>query len=226
MINKKIYYTFISILICALLSVVLVVLINKNIHPVRYGRIRTFLNVFNNASVSLYDSYQLKISDMFFRDNLIIENVPDAEITRVKPYNLIYDGYYIEGDNLQSLSLGSLKNDLKAKNSGAIFVNDTIPNYENRINMSDTVLNNKNLKRFYIRTPLDFSVFYVDETLQNLPYSFNFIVDKDYNGTLVRIDTYQEQFDKFTTLFLTHTDTIPENIYNTLNIIFKNEKQK
>ncbi|MDO5664468.1 MAG: hypothetical protein Q4G63_04315 [Bacteroidia bacterium] len=197
---------------------------NKKKEVVSYGRLKTFINVYNNASVNVYDSYQLELSDMCFRNDLIIEHIPENEFSVSKPFSVIYDGQFMVSDSLNGLTVNTSMKALAEKNTGAIFVYDTIHNYAHRVNMEDTVINTQFVKRFYISNEQDFSVFYIDTTLQNLPYSFNFLVDKDYNGSLVRVDTYQSDIDKFTTLKLQYTDTIPQNMYDALNRLYIESK--
>lgn len=215
--KNTLLFTFIGILLLSIAAFFIAKNKKKEKEVVYYGRLKTFINVYNNASVNVYDSYQLELSDMYFRNNLIIEYIPDDEFTPLKTYNLIYNGSFTKANSLDELSFNGKKGILNDKKSGAIFVYDSIMGYDRRKPMTDTILQNQHLKRFFIQTPYDFSVFYIDTTLQNLPYSFNFLVDKDYNGSLVRVDTYQSDIDKFTTLKLQYSDTIPQNMYDALN---------
>lgn len=215
-------FTFIAIVLLSIATFFIAK--NKKKEVVYYGRLKTLLNVYNNASVNVYDSYQLELSDMYFRNDLIIEYIPDDEFTPSKTYNLIYKDSFTNANSLDELRFNVEKKSLSYKKSGAIFVYDSIMGYNKRKPMTDTLLHNQYLKRFFIQTPYDFSVFYIDTTLRNLPYSFNFLVDKDYNGSLVRVDTYQSDIDKFTTLKLQYSDTIPQNMYDALNRIYIESK--
>ena len=216
-------FTFIGMVLLSFAAFFIAKNKKKEKEVVSYGRLKTFINVYNNASVSVYDSYQLELSDMYFRNDLIIEYMPEDEFTP-STYNLIYNGAFSKANSLDALTFDSEKEDLKNKKTGAVFVYDSIMGYDRRKPMTDTILQNQYLKRFFIQTPYDFSVFYIDTTLQNLPYSFNFLVDRDYKGSLVRVDTYQSDIDKFTTLKLQYSDTIPQNIYDALNRLYIESK--
>lgn len=216
----------ITVVIIITAIVWLVVIKNKQTDTVYYGRIKTYFTVVNNASVNYLDSYQVEIADMFYRDDIIIEKVENEDGSPVD-FIVINDNKYLKGQDLESLSLMNIGDGISVyeKKIGGLFLNEPIPDYDNRINFSDTVLNNQYLKRFYIKTEYDFSVFYVDTVLNYLPYNLNTKVKEDYNGSLVRIDTYQDNIDRFSTLLLTHTDTIPPNIYTHLNRLYDERKQ-
>lgn len=213
-------YQVIFIILSILLVVGLLILFvsRKNKEVVKYGRIQTFLNIYYNASTGVDDSYQIHLSDMSFRNDLIVEFIPENNNSISKPFNVIKDGMFFSADSLGGLKIEKDKmKTLAEKKTGAIFTSDSIYKYFERVNMKDTILYNQYLKRFYIATENDYSVFYVDTAYKNLPYSFNKQVDNDYKGALVRIDTYQPKLDKFTTLLLQYNDTVPNKMYETLN---------
>ena len=150
---------------------------------------------------------------MNYSGNQLIEMVPDLEFPEINKQM-----YYIK-DSV-GFSLGTENNNIIFseipkkqkplliwnKKEGAIFSKETIPNYKNRKNLSDTVLFNKKYKRFEINSPWNYTRFYIYPTDTILPYSLYRHAENDYKGRLERIDSYNKKNDIFVTLQL-----IPRN---------------
>jgi len=183
-----------------------------------YGKITTSLRVYENANKGITDVNLIPISTLYFVNEILIEELPQEYYS--ERYCLIrdnqYSDYYISSGDLLNKQV---IHDVSTKDRGALFVKDTIPFYMQRVNMTDTLLNGINYKRFYINTEKDFAVFYIEQSSKKLPYTLNKLADLDYSGNLSRIDTYQREEDRFTSFRMHVTDTIPEKIYQILNEI-------
>ncbi len=128
-----------------------------------------------------------------------------------------YTPFTVDLDSLKILP--SLE--ISSKNIGAVGLGDTIPNYKNRIALNDTILDEIEYKRFAVRNPNEYTVFYVQNNL-NIPYSFNRLAEKDYKGTISRIDTYKIEEDVFLSITLKAERTIKKRYFNSLkNNYFK-----
>ena len=82
--------------------------------------------------------------------------------------------------------------------------------------MSDTAFNGYNYKRLKTVNDSSYSVFYIHQTDTLMPFSLAPQVDKDYKGVLIRIDTYDKTNNRFVSLRMTVTDTIPKSFYEIL----------
>ncbi len=177
------------------------------------GGIDLISNVYFDASKGLSKMQNFHLSKMNYSGNQLIEMVPDLEFPEINKQM-----YYIK-DSV-GFSLGTENNNIIFseipkkqkplliwnKKEGAIFSKETIPNYKNRKNLSDTVLFNKKYKRFEINSPWNYTRFYIYPTDTILPYSLYRHAENDYKGRLERIDSYNKKNDIFVTLQL-----IPRN---------------
>ncbi len=91
---------------------------------------------------------------------------------------------------------------ISKKPKGIVFFNKEVPKYAERKDINDTILFDKQYKRFEINSENSFSRYYIYKTDTILPYSLNNQIDKDYNGRLERIDTYLKNKDMFITFQL------------------------
>ena len=99
---------------------------------------------------------------------------------------------------------------LANKSEGTLFLNDEIPNYRNRKNLSDTILFKKTYKRFEVNSPWSYSRYYIVKTDTILPYSIYKHAERDYGGRLERIDSYNKKEDIFVTLQLIPRKTLDD----------------
>jgi len=175
------------------------------------GQIRLELVVYNDPDGNLYDSFQLPISTLWFVDNIFLEQVsrltPDI---RVPAYALIRDSVFAPMDNWNSSQAILKFYPLKQKRFGAAFLNISVPCFDNREQLNDTVLSGMFLKRFQIVTPEEYSVFYLHPTDTVIPYSLSRQFDKEYDGIVVRIDTYERKRDRFLSLRMTYQEGVPQ----------------
>jgi len=176
------------------------------------GGIDVLTNIYYNASKGLEDHQQIILSKINYNNKDIIELVPNIQIPEVTDslYYIRDSTFYNLGNPLAARSfvfkdalLSEKRRKLNEKKLGAIWVTAPIFDYDKRKNLSDTVLyGNKEFKRFQIFTRENYSIFYIAKTDTILPYSLNFIADKDYSGRLERIDSYDKKRDLFTTVIL------------------------
>ncbi len=147
---------------------------------------------------------------MNYSDSYLLELIPDLNFPEVtdKIYYIKDSIYFKVGmENSGSEILSDLSKHQKSvlvskKKEGALFSDEWIPNYLHRKNISDTVLFNKNYKRFEINSAKSFSRFYIYPTDTILPYSIYKHAEIDYGGRLERIDSYNKDKDIFVTLQL------------------------
>ncbi|WP_313262343.1 hypothetical protein [Sphingobacterium sp.] len=185
------------------------------------GRIDIQMMVYNDPSNDPYNSFLLPISTMYFKDDLFIENIQeykDGIPLENLSYSIVKGNKFGVFSNLNDITEVKVDKDLKDKNVGVKFVNDVV-NYNTRENLSDTVLNGINYKRARIVNDSVYTVFYINQTDTILPFSLSPQFDKDYDGILDRVDTYEKNHDRFTSLRMTLNDTIPQRYYNALNLL-------
>ena len=181
----------------------------KEIRPEK-GGIDLISNVYLDASKGLDKVQNFHISRMNYSDSFLLELVPNLNFPEVfdKIYYIKDSIYFKVGiENSGSVILSDLskhqKGDLiSKKKEGALFSDEWIPNYLHRKNISDTVLFQKNYKRFEINSAKSFSRFYIYPTDTILPYSIYKHAEIDYGGRLERIDSYNKDKDIFVTLQL------------------------
>ena len=142
---------------------------------------------------------------MSYVNDSIFEFVPDNTFPDVNSatYFIKDSVYYDLGTNDHPIVVNSSTQKALSvynKKNGAIFSNDDIPNYRNRKNLEDTILFNKNFKRFEINSPWMYTRFYVYPTDTILPYSMYKKAEQDYSGRIERIDSYNKKTDVFVSL--------------------------
>ena len=198
-----------SVLILAIFLLLTTYSCKKEIRPDK-GGIDLISNVYLNASKGLDKVQNFHISRMNYSDSYLLELIPDLNFPEVtdKIYYIKDSIYFKVGiENSGSEILSDLSKHQKSvlvskKKEGALFSDEWIPNYLHRKNISDTVLFNKNYKRFEINSAKSFSRFYIYPTDTILPYSIYKHAETDYGGRLERIDSYNKDKDIFVTLQL------------------------
>ena len=198
-----------SLLILAIFLLLTTYSCKKEIRPDK-GGIDLISNVYLNASKGLDKVQNFHISRMNYSDSYLLELIPDLNFPEVtdKIYYIKDSIYFKVGmENSGSEILSDLSKHQKSvlvskKKEGALFSDEWIPNYLHRKNISDTVLFNKNYKRFEINSAKSFSRFYIYPTDTILPYSIYKHAEIDYGGRLERIDSYNKDKDIFVTLQL------------------------
>jgi hypothetical protein len=198
-----------SVLLPAIFLLLTTYSCKKEIRPDK-GGIDLISNVYLNASKGLDKVQNFHISRMNYSDSYLLELIPDLNFPEVtdKIYYIKDSIYFKVGmENSGSEILSDLSKHQKSvlvskKKEGALFSDEWIPNYLHRKNISDTVLFNKNYKRFEINSAKSFSRFYIYPTDTILPYSIYKHAEIDYGGRLERIDSYNKDKDIFVTLQL------------------------
>lgn len=205
----------IAICVVFLLYIFYYILYNKK----TYGSFSIEAVIYEDADMGISDVIEVELSRVYYCNDLMIErnklNDTTYQFCLIK--DKVYSGYFFALDSLYFKN----KIDIYTKKGGLVYFRDSLPNYKKRIAMSDTILNKIHLKRFAINTDIEYSVFYLNEKVNKLPYSFNKIVEKDYKATIQRIDTYDRQNDRFISLRLSYTDSIPKIYFNKLNFFKK-----
>lgn len=198
-----------SVLILAIFLLLTTYSCKKEIRPDK-GGIDLISNVYLDATKGLDKVQNFHISRMNYSDSYLLELIPDLNFPEVtdKIYYIKDSIYFKVGmENSGSEILSDLSKHQKSvlvskKKEGALFSDEWIPNYLHRKNISDTVLFNKNYKRFEINSAKSFSRFYIYPTDTILPYSIYKHAEIDYGGRLERIDSYNKDKDIFVTLQL------------------------
>ncbi|WP_068597372.1 hypothetical protein ACF3NR_07990 [Vaginella massiliensis] len=170
------------------------------------GGIDMISNVYFNASKGLDEIQTYYVTKINYSNDSILELIPDINFPSINiESNFILDtAYYPISTNAEQTLISDLL-ESKAysvfqKENGAIYTNEEIPNYDHRRPLPDTILFKKKYKRFEINSPDLYSRFYIYQTDTILPYSLYKHVEKDYEGRLERIDTYNKNTDVFVTL--------------------------
>ncbi|MGC4129195.1 MAG: hypothetical protein QM564_06450 [Bergeyella sp.] len=172
------------------------------------GGIDIISNVYFNASSGLDNMQTFHVSKLNYSQDDMIEIIPDLEFPEMNSQMVyIKDTLYYPLDVLSEPALFSEVKKrkpllLKKKTVGTLFVDDKIPNYGYKYNLSDTVLFKKTYKRFEIKSKEGLARYYVYKTDTVLPYSLYKHVEKDYKGRIERIDSYNSEKDVFVTLQL------------------------
>ena len=170
------------------------------------GGIDMISNVYFNASKGLDEIQTYYVTKINYSNDSIFELIPDINFPSINiESNFILDtAYYPISTNAEQTLISDLL-ESKAysvfqKENGAIYTHEEIPNYDHRRHLPDTILFKKKYKRFEINSPDLYSRFYIYQTDTILPYSLYKHVEKDYEGRLERIDTYNKNTDVFVTL--------------------------
>lgn len=171
------------------------------------GGIDMISNVYFNASKGLNNMQTFHVSRMNYSGDSILEIIPDHTLPEMSSgINFIKDStFYNLQDSPGSTIIPELTGKYQGKlvynkKAGAIFSKEEVPNYWNRKNLSDTILFKKKYKRFEVNSPWMYARYYIYPTDTLLPYSLYKHVEKDYNGRLERIDSYNKKTDAFVTL--------------------------
>lgn len=170
------------------------------------GGIDMISNVYFNASKGLDEIQTYYVTKINYSNDSILELIPDINFPSINiESNFILDtAYYpISANAEQTLITDLLESKAYSvfkKENGAIYTHEEIPNYDHRRPLPDTILFKKKYKRFEINSPDLYSRFYIYQTDTILPYSLYKHVEKDYEGRLERIDTYNKNTDVFVTL--------------------------
>lgn len=170
------------------------------------GGIDIISNVYFNASKGLDEIQTYYVTKINYSNDSILELIPDINFPSINiESNFILDtAYYPISTNAEQTLITDLL-ESKAysvfkKENGAIYTHEEIPNYDHKRPLPDTILFKKKYKRFEINSPDLYSRFYIYQTDTILPYSLYKHVEKDYEGRLERIDTYNKNTDVFVTL--------------------------
>lgn len=174
------------------------------------GGIDLVSNVYFNASKGLDKMQSFHLSKLNYFQNQMVEIIPDLEVQEFnrKVYyikdSLCFPLENTEGSNIIFSELNKQQKAVLVlnKKEGAIFSKEHIPNYKNRRKLPDTLLFNKNYKRFEINSPWTYSRFYIYPTDTIMPYSLYRHAEQDYGGRLERIDYYNKKTDVFVSLQL------------------------
>lgn len=181
------------------------------------GHIQIEAAVYHDPEGDLYNADLLQISDLYFIGQHFLEEVPyHNDSLNIPQYAYIKDGKFSGGQSLQEVLNSADLKPLEEKAFGAMFSPPPVPDYEKRESMSDTAFNGYNYKRLKIVNDSSYSVFYIHQTDTLMPFSLAPQVDKDYKGVLNRIDTYDKTNNRFVSLRMTVTDTIPKSFYEIL----------
>ena len=201
-----------------LLAIPLIFACKKKIQK-HAGHIQLEAAVYNDPTNDLYNSQLLPVSDLYFMGERFIEKIDyHTDSLNIPKFGLIENGKVILANTLDELSSSNHTLDVPEKKYGALFSLPPVPDYERREAMNDTTFDGYNYKRVRIVTDSAYTVFYIHQTDTILPFSLAPQIDNDYKGVLNRIDTYDKMSDRFVSLRMTVTDTIPQSIYNHLKI--------
>lgn len=198
------------------------------------GGIDIISNVYFDASKGLNKMQNFQLSKMNYLGDQLLELVPDLAFPEInKQLYYIRDSLcYSLGSERGNIIISDISGKHKPlliwnKKEGAIFSKEWIPNYRNRKNLSDTILFNKKYKRFEINSPWNYSRFYIYPSDTILPYSLYKHAEKDYQGRLERIDSYNKKNDIFVTLQLIprkNWDSEAKEIFE-FNLFIKSRKK-
>ncbi|GIJ92786.1 hypothetical protein CAPN002_00040 [Capnocytophaga stomatis] len=166
------------------------------------GGIDIVSNIYFNASKNLDDVKSIIVSKINYKDNYIIEIVPEIDFPEIVDKTfLIKDSLFFDISNDSQILFSETEkkqgNSIHNKTHGAMFSINKIPNYEKRKNLNDTILFEKKYKRFEISSKENHSVFYIYQTDTILPYAICPKQAKEYFGRIERIDSYNKTNDIF-----------------------------
>ncbi|WP_027384920.1 hypothetical protein [Epilithonimonas caeni] len=177
------------------------------------GGIDIISNVYFTASKSLDSMKSFHVSKLNYMGDSIIEFVPSLEIPEIITNKyFINDSVYFDinkGNEIENgmpllpaMSKYQFARSVYNKRIGAIYTKEPLINYKNRKNLSDTILFGKEYQRFEIKSPWNYTRFYIYKTDTILPYSLYKNVENDYKGRLERIDSYNRKTDIFVSVQL------------------------
>jgi len=183
------------------------------------GTIKIDLYVYNDPRGNAYDSFHLPLASLYFIGDEIIEEIPaNRETARNAPsFAYVKKGRYAALSELSEKNSPALEfRLLSEKDIGIRFIADTLHGYGQRTDMTDTAFNGFSYKRTRIATKEAFAVFYIHQTDTVLPFSLAPAFERDYRGVLNRVDTYEYGPDRFTSLRMSVSDTVPKRFYDAL----------
>ncbi|HLT86478.1 MAG TPA: hypothetical protein VKZ57_02745 [Sphingobacterium sp.] len=186
------------------------------------GKINLQLVVYNDPNGDLYNSFLMEITDLYFIGNRFLEKLPyPNDSLGVPKFYYIHKNRFAPANSLEEIKSQSTLSfqDVTEKIHGSQFVIPDIPGYDKRASLPDTNFNGYSYKRVRIATDSVYSVFYIHQTDTVLPFSINPAIEKEYSGILNRVDSYNRVEDKFYSLRMTVTDTIPQSIFDVLNSV-------
>ena len=181
------------------------------------GHIQLEAAVYHDPTGDLYNSDLMTISDLYFIGDTFLEEIPFYnDSLGIPQYAYIKSGNFGQGNSLQEAFNSSSVKPINEKKFGAIFSPPAVPGYDSREPLPDTAFNGYHYKRMKIVNDSSYSVFYIHQTDTLIPFSLAPQVDKDYKGWLNRIDTYDKTNNRFISLRMSVTDTIPKSFYEIL----------
>jgi len=181
------------------------------------GHIQLQAVIYNDPTGDLYDSELFEISDLYFVGSHFLEKVPyHNDSLQIPHFAYVSDGKFAVGNSLEELRTNTSFQQLSQKKFGALFQTPEVPHYDIREAMTDTAFNGYNYKRLKIANDSAYTVFYIHKTDTLIPFSLAPKIDKEYKGILNRIDSYDKINDRFVSLRMTVTDTIPKSMYDVL----------
>ena len=192
------------------------------------GGIDIISNVYFAASKNLDSMKTFHVSKLNYKGDSIIEIVPDLQVPEMNAGkyfikdSLYYDIGIKDQINNRLIVLSDVFKSQKPKSVfnksvGAIYTKEPLKNYRNRKNLSDTVLFGKEYQRFEIKSPWNYSRFYIYKTDTILPYSLYKNIENDYKGRLERIDSYNRKTDVFVSVQLIPRSKMDEEAEDTFN---------
>lgn len=185
----------------------------REIKPTQ-GAIDIYSNIYFNASKGLDDYKSYHVSRLNFRNDTIIELIPDLDIPEYNAaaYLIVDSTYYDLGEFPEAFNsdFRKLTNPklVYEKEMGAVFTHKWLPNYEHKKILKDTVLFGKHYLRFEIKSPESFTRYYVHPTDTILPYTIYGQVKKKFKGRIERVDSYDRVNDIFVTLQMVVRDSL------------------
>lgn len=191
--------------------------------PSRAGKINLEAMVYNDPNGDVYDSFLVDISTLYYLNDHLLETMSFPEDSLLYSYINLSDSLYTNGYSLKDLSKRQEYSGLGKKNYGAVFYPEKIPNYENKEALTDTVFDGFSYKRIRIVTDSSYNIYYLHQTDTIYPFSLHREMEKEIKGVINRIDSYDLKNDKFISLKMRLSDTIPESVYGFLN--HKNENK-
>ena len=186
---------------------------------IKSAKVTVEATVYNDPDGDLYDSFILPISTMYFYEGHCIEELPEALDSTLSSGTFgayIYDQKFAPLSRLEDIEMVVPDSPISEKKFGALFSQPPVPNYDSREELTDTIFNGRNYKRFKIVSDSDYTVYYLNLTDSIYPYSLAKQFEKDYKGSLDRIDSYDIVNNRFTSLKMAVSDTIPSRYYSSL----------
>lgn len=184
---------------------------NKDKIMAEKGGIDIVSNIYFNASKGLDSVKSYHISSINFDKNRIIEIVPNMDFPGI--YTQVFfikDSLCYPLGEFEEAKKVSISEKLKSgkpfnvyeKEIGAVFSDGHILNFHTRRILKDTMMFNKEYKRFEIKSPKSYTRYYVLKNDTILPYSLYRKNEKEMGGRIERIDSYDKKNDIFVSMQL------------------------